>query len=320
MATSATVVLHDSTVASEDDDFDQAMEAMAEIESQTNGFEEDIRAVAGVAEQVQAIAKQTNLLALNATIEAARAGDAGKGFAVVANEVKQLSAETSKATSQIGETLRSLKQKMEQLASSSESARTAIENARNRVTTRIEQVVEAETAAREEAAVQADAAATTQAEAAAQADGLAKAKAALQAAEDGPVSRQDIDLVQQSFAKVAPIAEAAAEMFYNRLFELDPTVRQLFKGDMKAQGKRLMDMIAAAVAGLDDLESLVPVVQELGVRHKGYGVVPAHYDTVGEALLWTLGQGLGEDFTPDVSTAWTNVYTVLADTMTAAAE
>ena len=144
MVISATALSQDGAAAAEEDEFDQAMAAMAEIESQTNGFEDDIRAVAGVAGQVQAIAKQTNLLALNATIEAARAGDAGKGFAVVANEVKQLSAETSKATSQIGETLRSLKQKMKQLISRSETARTAIEHARKQVATRIELVVTAE--------------------------------------------------------------------------------------------------------------------------------------------------------------------------------
>ena len=166
MATSATVALHDSTAATEDDGFGHAMEAMAEIQMQTNGFEEDIRAVADVAEQVQAIAKQTNLLALNATIEAARAGDAGKGFAVVANEVKQLSAETSKATGQIGETLRSLKYKMEQLVSHSEGARTAIENARERVAARVELAMKAETAAREEVTAQAELVATAQAEAA----------------------------------------------------------------------------------------------------------------------------------------------------------
>ena len=94
-----------------------------------------------------------------------------------------------------------------------------------------------------------------------------------------------ISLVQGSFAKVAPIADAAAEMFYRRLFELDPTLSRLFKGDMKQQGKKLMQMIGAAVRGLDDLARLVPVVQQLGVRHNGYGVRPEHYDTVGAALL-----------------------------------
>ena len=128
-----------------------------------------------------------------------------------------------------------------------------------------------------------------------------------------------IALVQRSFAQVAPIAEAAAEMFYRRLFELDPTLTRLFKGDIKQQGKTLMQMIGAAVRGLDDLAKLVPVVQQLGLRHPGYGVRPEHYASVGAALLWTLQQGLGAAFTPEVRAAWTAVYGLLADTMQAAA-
>ena len=89
---------------------------------------------------------------------------------------------------------------------------------------------------------------------------------------------------------------------------------------MKEQGGKLMAMIGAAVNGLNDLESLVPVVQDLGARHGTYGVQPSHYDTVAGALLWTLGQGLGDEFTPEVETAWTNVYTVLAETMIAASQ
>jgi hemoglobin-like flavoprotein len=124
-----------------------------------------------------------------------------------------------------------------------------------------------------------------------------------------------IRLVQQSFSAVAPIAEAAAEMFYQRLFELDPSLSKLFKGDMKEQGRKLMTMIAAAVRGLDDLNALVPTVQKLGARHAVYGVADDDYDTVGSALLWTLEQGLGPAFTPDVQAAWAEVYGVLAKTM-----
>jgi methyl-accepting chemotaxis protein/hemoglobin-like flavoprotein len=128
-----------------------------------------------------------------------------------------------------------------------------------------------------------------------------------------------ISLVQGSFAQVAPIAEAAAAMFYRRLFELDPSLTRLFKGDMTQQGHKLMQMIGAAVRGLDDLDRLLPVVQQLGLRHQGYGVRPEHYDTVGAALLWTLQQGLGAAFTPEVRAAWTAVYGVLSSTMQAAA-
>ncbi|MFM9917822.1 MAG: globin domain-containing protein, partial [Rhizobacter sp.] len=128
-----------------------------------------------------------------------------------------------------------------------------------------------------------------------------------------------IALVQTSFAQVEPIADAAAQLFYKRLFELDPAISQLFKGDMAQQGKKLMSMIGAAVRGLNDLDRLVPVVQQLGVRHNGYGVRPEHYGTVGAALLWTLEQGLGPAFTPEVRAAWTAVYGVLAETMQSAA-
>jgi hemoglobin-like flavoprotein len=95
-------------------------------------------------------------------------------------------------------------------------------------------------------------------------------------------------LVQSSFQKVAPIAETAASLFYGRLFELDPSLRHMFHGDMKEQGRKLMNMLTLAVRGLDRPEQLIPAVQMLGRRHTGYGVKPEHYDTVGAALLWTL--------------------------------
>jgi hemoglobin-like flavoprotein len=126
-------------------------------------------------------------------------------------------------------------------------------------------------------------------------------------------------LVRESFAKVAPIAPQAAALFYGRLFELDPTLKPLFKGDMTEQGRKLMTMIGTAVANLNKLDAIVPAVQDLGRRHTSYGVQPQHYATVGSALLWTLGQGLGEAFTPQVEAAWTEVYTVLATVMQDAA-
>ncbi len=125
--------------------------------------------------------------------------------------------------------------------------------------------------------------------------------------------------MQNSFAKVSPIAETAAELFYGRLFELDPALKPLFKGDMKTQGAKLMRMIGMAVNGLNDLDGLVPAVQALGVRHVDYGVKDEHYDTVAAALLWTLGKGLGDDFTPEVEAAWTETYLLLAGVMKAAA-
>ena len=107
-------------------------------------------------------------------------------------------------------------------------------------------------------------------------------------------------LVLRSFAQVMPIAETAAELFYGRLFELDPTLRPMFRGDMREQGRKLMQMLAVAVHGLDRLHEILPAVRAMGRRHAGYGVMDEHYDTVASGLLWTLDQGLGEQFTPDV--------------------
>jgi len=129
-----------------------------------------------------------------------------------------------------------------------------------------------------------------------------------------------IELVQSSFEKVVPIADTAAEIFYDKLFELDPQLKPLFKGDMKEQGAKLMSMIGTAVNGLNNLEAIVPAVQNLGKNHVGYGVKDSHYDTVASALLFTLGKGLGDDFTPETKEAWTEVYTVLATTMKDAAK
>ena len=126
---------------------------------------------------------------------------------------------------------------------------------------------------------------------------------------------QQIDLVQQSFGRVQPIADAAAELFYNRLFTLDPSLRALFKGDMKQQGRMLMSVLGIAVNGLRNLDTLAPVVRKLGARHVGYGVKNEHYQTVGAALLWTLEQGLGDAFTPDVRDAWATAYELLATVM-----
>ncbi len=126
--------------------------------------------------------------------------------------------------------------------------------------------------------------------------------------------------MQTSFAKLEPMAESAAELFYTRLFELEPALRDLFKSDLKEQGRKLMSTLKVALKGLDDLDTVVPAVQELGRRHAGYGVRDQDYATVGQALLWTLEQGLKDDFTPEVKEAWSAVYTLLADTMIAAAK
>jgi hemoglobin-like flavoprotein len=126
-------------------------------------------------------------------------------------------------------------------------------------------------------------------------------------------------LVQASFQQVAPVADEVSNLFYTRLFETDPSLRALFRGDLQEQGRKLMQMIEKAVHGLDDLPALVPVFQALGRRHAGYGVRAEHYDTVAGALIWTLEQKLGADFTNEVRDAWVAVYMLLATTMKAAA-
>lgn len=129
-----------------------------------------------------------------------------------------------------------------------------------------------------------------------------------------------ITLVQSSWELVKPISEQAATLFYGRLFELDPSLRSLFKGDMSEQGKKLMQTLGVAVASLTKLETILPVVQDLGRRHVDYGVPDQSYQTVGQALLWTLEQGLGEAFTSDLKEAWTETYVTLSRVMLDAAE
>jgi len=134
------------------------------------------------------------------------------------------------------------------------------------------------------------------------------------------MTKEQIEVVQNTFNKVRPMSGTAAQLFYNRLFDVDPSVRALFKGDMNEQGAKLMHMIGVAVAGLSSPESIASAVAELGRRHVGYGVGEGHYTTVRETLLWTLKQGLGADFTPEAEVAWGNAYDFLAAVMQQAAK
>ena len=128
-----------------------------------------------------------------------------------------------------------------------------------------------------------------------------------------------IALVRQSFAKVLPIRDAAAALFYDRLFTLDPSTRPMFRGDLKSQGAKLMAAIGAVVRSLDRIDTMLPTIRDLARRHVAYGVRNEHYATVGSALLWTLEQGLGADFTPEVRDAWATAYGMLSTTMIEAA-
>jgi hemoglobin-like flavoprotein len=129
------------------------------------------------------------------------------------------------------------------------------------------------------------------------------------------MNNTQITLVKESWAKVAPIAPTAATLFYERLFSVAPGVRPLFADDMSEQKRKLMEMLGAVVDGLDNLDAIVPDVQALGRRHAGYRAKPEHYDVVGDCLLWTLGQGLGDEFTPETRDAWAAAYGILASAM-----
>lgn len=131
---------------------------------------------------------------------------------------------------------------------------------------------------------------------------------------------EQIQMVRDTFAKVAAIPDKAGALFYHRLFELDPGLRPLFKGDIKAQGARLMTTLAGVVGSLDQLERMLPKLRELGRRHAAFGVRPEHYATVGEALIGTLQQALGAAFTRETRRAWIDTYAHLAWPMIAGAE
>ncbi|MCA9216976.1 MAG: hypothetical protein KDB27_28100 [Planctomycetales bacterium] len=130
---------------------------------------------------------------------------------------------------------------------------------------------------------------------------------------------EEIELVQKTWASVSRNADAVAELFYQRLFQLDPKLRSLFTSNMIEQGRKLTQMISVAVNNLNQLDEILDAVKDLGVRHVSYNVSESDYDTVGEALLWTLEKGLGSDFTPEAKAAWTETYSTLASVMKDAA-
>jgi len=309
---------------------DELSAAVAENKSQLESLDAALAQVADVAQEIEKIASQTNLLALNATIEAARAGEAGKGFAVVAGEVKALSGQTSKSTEQIAAIVKDLSERLVALRQSADGIEGRSQAAHEHAVAAADGLVRIAELGGLPAAMPEPVGVPDAYDAPPAPEPVAldpapraapepeKTPPAAAAAGDGPTPEQ-VALVQESFGKIAPITETAADLLYNRLFELDPSLSSLFTGDMVEQGKKLMSMIATAVKGLDNPDELIPAVQQLGRNHVGYGVVDAHYDTVGAALIWTLQQGLGDAFTADVKEAWIAVYTLLATVMKDAA-
>src|SRR5512133_1295714 len=122
------------------------------------------------------------------------------------------------------------------------------------------------------------------------------------------MTNDQIQLVQRSFELVTPVLESATATFYDRLFQLDPSLRSMFRSPKEEQARKLAHVLTVVVKGLNKVEQILPAVEQLGRRHSGYGVRPEHYATVGAALLWTLQSGLGEAFTPEVRDAWASAY------------
>lgn len=133
------------------------------------------------------------------------------------------------------------------------------------------------------------------------------------------MNETQVTLIKASWSKVVPIADAAADIFYDKLFELDGSLRKLFPQDLAEQKKKLMATLGRVVSSLDNLPAVLPAVEDLGRRHVGYGVKPEHYATVGGALLATLRAGLGDAFTSEVEAAWTEAYGTLSKVMIEAA-
>src|SRR6266852_2323262 len=129
------------------------------------------------------------------------------------------------------------------------------------------------------------------------------------------MNSDQVSLIQHSFAKIRPITEEAAALFYGRLFEIAPKVKPLFHGDIADQGRKLMATLAVVVNGLTDLESILPAASALAKKHVAYGVRAEHYGPVGVALLWTLERGLAAEWTSDLAAAWTEAYTMLSEYM-----
>lgn len=266
------------------------------VDAALANLEKEISTIRDVASNIRQIAGQTNLLALNATIEAARAGDAGRGFAVVAGEVKSLSGNTRSATDQIDEVVKAMGHRV------------------NDVRAAIEQVLASSGSGSGSGGAPSQGFDTAQ--------GPAPQWASPSPSTSGvglPLSAEQIRLIRQTFAMVEPIADDAARLFYDQLFEIAPETRAMFKGDMKAQGRKLMSALKTLVGGLNRADSVIQVLGALGRRHRDYGVTAEQYDAVGAALLWALAKGLGSAFTTEVENAWAGLYAIAANQMQYAA-
>ena len=278
-------------------DLSRISRTVRSIQDEVNRLVEEIDKVAKVANGIEAIAKQTNLLALNATIEAARAGEAGRGFNVVATEVKHLSGQTSEATAEIGETLTALSAQAERLASLGGDAETAIAEASRSRESGSQESVSQDSGWGAFAAGGPD-------------TGLADTAAP--ATVDCPVKEFERALVQESFTRIEALGDAGTALFLDRLLALDPGLRPVIGDDPAGRGRVMAAALKTAVMGLDDPARLAATLRPMGRRLADLGIRERHHGTAAEALIGGLEEALGNDFNPDVRSAWISVYMYLS--------